>query len=67
MVLEWPSQSPIEILWHDLKQAVHARCGVAVAELKAGKFSPQRCERLIASNPKRLIAVFTAEVGATIV
>lgn len=30
-VLEWSSQSPdlnqMEMLWHDLKQAVHARCG----------------------------------------
>ncbi|KAF7643331.1 hypothetical protein LDENG_00241500 [Lucifuga dentata] len=37
-VLEWPSQSPdinpIEMLWHDLKQAIHARKSSSVAELK---------------------------------
>ena len=37
-VLEWPSQSPdlnpIEMLWQDLKQAVHARKPSNVAELK---------------------------------
>ena len=37
-VLEWPSQSldlnPIEMLWHDLKQAVHAQKPSNVAELK---------------------------------
>ncbi|KAF7640594.1 hypothetical protein LDENG_00031440, partial [Lucifuga dentata] len=36
-VLEWPSQSPglnpIGMLWHDLKQAVHARKPSNVAEL----------------------------------
>ncbi len=37
-VLEWPSQSPdlnpIEMLWHDLKQSIHARKPSDVAELK---------------------------------
>ncbi len=36
--LEWPSQSPdlnpIEMLWHDLKKAVHARKPSNVAELQ---------------------------------
>ncbi len=66
-VLEWPNQSlnlnPIEMLWHDLKQSIHARKPSNVAELKQfckeewAKIPPQRCERLIASYHKRLIAV----------
>ncbi len=36
--MEWPSQSPdlnlIEMLWHDLKQSIHARKPSNVAELK---------------------------------
>ncbi|KAF7643297.1 hypothetical protein LDENG_00242120, partial [Lucifuga dentata] len=74
-VLEWPSQSPdlnpIEMLWHDLKQAVHARKPSNVAELKQfckeewAKITPQRCERLIASYRKRLIAVVAAKGGTT--
>jgi len=57
-----PSQSPdlipIEILWHDLKQAVHTRKPYNVAELKQfckeywAKIPPQR---LIASYRNRLI------------
>ncbi|KAF7670306.1 hypothetical protein LDENG_00272020 [Lucifuga dentata] len=74
-VLEWPSQSPdlnpIEMLWHDLKQAVHARKPSNVAELKQfckeewAKITPQRCERLIASYRKCLIAVVAAKGGTT--
>ncbi len=70
-VLEWPSQSPdlnlIEMLWHDLKQTIHARKPSNVAELKQfckeewAKIPPQRCERLIASYHKRLIAVVAAQ------
>ncbi len=37
-VLEWPSQSPdlnpIEMLWHDVKQTIHAWKPSNVAELK---------------------------------
>ncbi len=37
-VLQWPSQSPdlnpIEMLWHDLKQSIHAQKPSNVAELK---------------------------------
>ncbi len=37
-VLEWPNQSPdlnpIEMMWHDLKQSIHARKPSNVAELK---------------------------------
>ncbi len=74
-VLEWPSQSPdlnpIEMLWHDLKQSFHAWKPSSVAELKQfckedwAKIPPQRCERLIASYHKRLIAVVVAKSGTT--
>ncbi|KAK3528161.1 hypothetical protein QTP86_023883, partial [Hemibagrus guttatus] len=56
--LEWPSQSPdlnpIEMMWHDLKNVVHARKPSNVAELQQyckyewAKIPPQRCNRLIA-------------------
>ncbi|KAK3539656.1 hypothetical protein QTP70_011105 [Hemibagrus guttatus] len=74
--LEWPSQSPdlnpIEMLWHDLKKVVHARKPSNVAELQQfckdewAKIPPQRCNRLIASYGKRLIAVVAAKGGPTI-
>ncbi len=73
-VLEWPSQSldlnPIEMLWHDLKQSIHAWKSSNVAELKQFckewvKIPPQWCERLIASYHKRLIAVVAAKGGTT--
>ena len=73
--LEWPSQSPdlnpIEMLWHDLKKAVHARKPSNVAELQQfcidewTKIPPQRCNRLIASYRKCLIAVVAAKGGPT--
>ncbi|KAK3568377.1 hypothetical protein QTP86_005584 [Hemibagrus guttatus] len=73
--LEWSSQSPdlnpIEILWHDLKKVVHARKPSNVAELQQfckdewAKIPPQRCNRLIASYGKRLIAVVAAKGGPT--
>ncbi|KAK3511451.1 hypothetical protein QTP70_008891 [Hemibagrus guttatus] len=69
--LEGPSQSPdlnpIEMLWHDLKKVVHARKPSNVAELQQfckdewAKIPPQRCNRLIASYGKRLIAVVAAK------
>ncbi|KAK1788663.1 hypothetical protein P4O66_002483 [Electrophorus voltai] len=73
--LEWPSQSPglnpIEMLWHDLKKAVHAQKPSNVAKLQLfckdewDKIPPQRCKRLIASYHKRLIAVVAAKGGPT--
>ncbi|KAK3524910.1 hypothetical protein QTP86_011512 [Hemibagrus guttatus] len=73
--LEWPSQSPdlnpIEMLWHDLKKVVHARKPSNVAELQQfckdewAEIPPQRCNRLIASYGKRLIAVVAAKGGPT--
>ncbi len=74
-VLEWPSQSPdlnpIEMLWHDLKQSFHVRKPSNVAELKQfckeewTKIPPQRCERLITSYHKCLIAAVAAKSGTT--
>ncbi len=74
-VLEWPNQNldlnPIEMLWHDLKQSIHARKPSNVAELKQfckeewENIPPQRCEILIASYRKRLIAVVAAKGGDT--
>ncbi|MGH0158770.1 UNVERIFIED_CONTAM: hypothetical protein FKN15_044380 [Acipenser sinensis] len=69
-VLEWPSQSldlnPIEMLWQDLKQAVHARKPSNVTELKQfckedwAKIPQNRCERLTNSYRKRLVEVIAA-------
>ncbi|KAK3569498.1 hypothetical protein QTP86_031670 [Hemibagrus guttatus] len=73
--LEWPSQSPdlnpIAMQWHDLKKVVHARKPSNVDELQQfckdewAKIPPQRCNRLIASYGKRLIAVVAAKGGPT--
>ncbi|KAK3515159.1 hypothetical protein QTP70_008187 [Hemibagrus guttatus] len=73
--LEWPNQSldlnPIEMLWHDLKKVVHAQKPSNVAELQQfckdewAKIPPQRCNRLIASYRKHLIAVVAAKGGPT--
>ncbi len=73
--LEWPSQSPdlnpIEMLWHDLKKAVHAQKPSNVAELQQfcqdewAKIPPQHCNRLIASYRKSLMAVVAAKGGPT--
>uniref|UniRef100_A0AAR2LJV0 Transposase n=1 Tax=Pygocentrus nattereri TaxID=42514 RepID=A0AAR2LJV0_PYGNA len=73
--LEWPSQSPdlnpIEMLWYDLKKAVHARKPSNVTELEQfckdewAKIPPERCKRLIASYRKCLVAVVAAKGGPT--
>ncbi len=70
-VLEWPNKNLdlnlIEMLWHDLKQSFHAWKPSNLAELKQfckeewAKIPPQRCERLVASYRKRLIAVVAAK------
>ncbi len=65
-VLEWPSQSPdlnpIEHLWRDLKMAVHQRLPSNLTELERickeewQRIPKSRCEKLVASFPKRLMA-----------
>ncbi|KAF7645946.1 hypothetical protein LDENG_00195770 [Lucifuga dentata] len=67
-VLEQSSQSPD---LNPIEMAIHARKPSNVAELKQfckeewAKITPQRCERLIASYRKRLIAVVAAKGGTT--
>ncbi|KAI4901647.1 hypothetical protein NFI96_012823 [Prochilodus magdalenae] len=75
LALEWPSQSHdlnyIEMLWHDLKLAVHARKPANITELQQfckdewAKIPPQHRERLIASYRKHSIAVVAAKGGPT--
>ena len=74
-VLEWPSQSPdlnpIEMLWGDLKRAVHARNPSNISQLKEfcveewGKISSDRCQRLVDGYKKCLIEVISAKGGNT--
>ncbi len=69
--LELPCQSldlnPIEMLWHDLKQSIHAWKPSNMAEFKKfwkekwAKIPPQQRERLITSYHKCLIAVVAAK------
>ncbi|KAG2458113.1 TCB1 transposase, partial [Polypterus senegalus] len=66
-VLEWPSQSPdlnpIEMLWKDLKRAVHVRKPTNIPELKLfcteewAKIPPSRCSEMSRSYRKRLVVV----------
>ncbi len=70
--LEWPSQSPdlnpIEHLWRDLKMAVHQRLPSNLTELvrickeEWQRIPKSRCEKLVASFPKRLMAVIKKRV-----
>jgi transposase len=74
-VMDWPSQSPdlnpIEMLWHDLKMAVHARKPSNLRELAAycheewARISQDRCKRLVSSYRNRLLAVVAAKGGCT--
>lgn len=75
-VLEWPSQSPdlnpIEMLWGDLKQAVHARNPSNISQLKEfcieewGKLSSDfQCQRLVKGYKRRLAEVISAKGGNT--
>ncbi len=74
-VLEWPSQSPdlnpIEHLWRDLKMAVHQRLPSNLTELERickeewQRIPKSRCEKLVASFPKRLMAVLNQKCAST--
>ncbi len=74
-VLEWPSQSPdlnpIEHLWRDLKMAVHQRLPSNLTELERickeewQRIPKSRCEKLVASFPKRLMAVLNRKGAST--
>uniref|UniRef100_A0A673M7T5 Neuron navigator 2-like n=1 Tax=Sinocyclocheilus rhinocerous TaxID=307959 RepID=A0A673M7T5_9TELE len=66
-LVKWPSQSPdlnsIEHLWRDLKMAVHQRLPSNLTELEWickrewQRIPKSMCEKLVASFPKRLMAV----------
>ncbi len=74
-VLEWPSQSPdlnpIEHLWEDLKMAVHQRLPSNLTELERickeewQRIPKSRCEKLVVSFPKRLMAVLNQKGAST--
>ncbi|KAL0202183.1 hypothetical protein M9458_000201 [Cirrhinus mrigala] len=74
-VLEWPSRSPdsnpIEHLWRDLKMAVHQRLPSNLTELERickeewQRIPKSRCEKLVASFPKRLMAVLDQKGAST--
>ncbi len=74
-VLEWPSQSPdlnpIEHLWRDLKMAVRQRLPSNLTELERickeewQRIPKSRCEKLVASFPKRLMAVLNQKGAST--
>ena len=69
--LEWLSQSPhfnpIEMLWRDLKQAVHSRVLKKLTELKTfaveewAIISVDRCRKIIESYKNRLVDVIAAK------
>ena len=66
-LLEWPSQSPdlntIEMLWHDLKKAIHTRHPKNIEEWS--RIAPDRCARLICNYRIRLVEVIAAKGGST--
>ncbi len=74
-VLEWPSQSPdlnpIEHLWRDLKMAVHQRLPSNLTELERickeewQRIPKSRCEKLVASFPKRHMVVLNQKGAST--
>ena len=73
-ILDLPSQSPdlnpIEHLWRDLKMAVHQHSPSNLTELERlckkewQRMPKSRCEKLVASFPRRLMAV-PAQKGAS--
>ena len=72
-LLEWPNQShdliPIEMLWPDLKRAVHTRHSKNIAELKQfckeewSKIPPDRCAGLTRNYIQRLVELIAAKGG----
>lgn len=66
-----PDFNPIEMLWQDLKTAVHIQMPSNLNELKQcykeerAKIPPQRCERLIKSLRKLLLQVVAAKGDST--
>ena len=66
-----PDLNPIEMLWHDLKRAIHTRQPKIIAELKQfceeewSKIPPARCAGLISNYRKRLVEVIAAKGGST--
>ncbi|KAL0190227.1 hypothetical protein M9458_012925, partial [Cirrhinus mrigala] len=74
-VLEWPSRSPdlnpIEHLLRDLKMAVHQHSPSNLTELERickeewQRIPKSRCEKLVASFPKRLMAVLDQKGAST--
>ncbi|PWA27613.1 hypothetical protein CCH79_00000228 [Gambusia affinis] len=71
--LDWPSQSPdlnpIEMLWQDLKRAVHPKCPSNLTQLfckeKWTKIPKSRSETLVCGYRRRLVEVKAAKEGAT--
>ncbi|KAL0194239.1 hypothetical protein M9458_012535 [Cirrhinus mrigala] len=74
-ILEWPSRSPelnpIEHLWRDIKMAVHQHLPSNLTELERickeewQRIPKSRCEKLVASFPKRLMAVLDQKGAST--
>jgi hypothetical protein len=70
-VAQSPDLNPIEMLWYDLKRAVHTRHPKNIAELKQvceeewSKIPPDRCAGLIRNYRKRLVEVIAAKGVST--
>ena len=66
-----PDLNPIEMLWDDLKRAVHTRHPKNIAELKQfckeewSKIPNDRCAGLLRKYRKRLVEVIAAKGGST--
>lgn len=67
----WSGLDPTEMLWHDLKQAVHAQKPFSVAETNQfckeewTSIPPQWCERFIFGYSKCVIAIVAAKDSTT--
>ncbi len=66
-----PDLNPIEHLWRDLKMAVHQRLPSNLTELERickeewQRIPKSRCEKLVASFPKRLMTVLNQKGAST--